>query len=307
MRSESRTILVLLGPTGVGKSRTSLKLALKFGGEIINCDSMQVYRGFDIGTDKPPTHDRKAVPHHLLDLVDPEVQFTAADFVAGALGAIRDIRRRKRLPIVVGGTGLYVRALLEGLFPGPGRNPEIRRRLEDEAAGEGLENLFRRLETIDPDYARTIRGRDRVRIIRALEVHEVSGKTMSEHFPATESFVKEFQTVKIGLDLDRKDLYSRIEDRVDRMFEAGLPAEVERLIGRGVREDAPPFKALGYKWVLKSLKGEINLEEAKARTKLDTRHYAKRQMTWFRKMEGIVWFSPEDYAALEEYVAKNIQ
>ncbi len=307
MRSESRTILVLLGPTGVGKSRTSLKLALKFGGEIINCDSMQVYRGFDIGTDKPPAHDRKAVPHHLLDLVDPEVQFTAADFVAGALGAIRDIRRRKRLPIVVGGTGLYVRALLEGLFPGPGRNPEIRRRLEDEAAVEGLENLFRRLETIDPDYARTIRGRDRVRIIRALEVHEVSGKTMSEHFPATESFVKEFRTVKIGLDLDRKDLYSRIEDRVDRMFEAGLPAEVERLIGRGVREDAPPFKALGYKWVLKSLKGEINLEEAKARTKLDTRHYAKRQMTWFRKMEGIVWFSPEDYAALEEYVAKNIQ
>lgn len=307
MRSESRTILVILGPTGVGKSRTSLKLALRLGGEIINCDSMQVYRGFDIGTDKPPVEDRKAVPHHLLDVVDPEIQFTAADFVAGALGAIRDIQGRERLPIVVGGTGLYVRALLEGLFPGPGRNPEIRRRLEAEAAGEGLDGLFRRLETIDPDYARTIRGRDRVRIIRALEVHEVSGKTMSEHFPTTESFVKEFRTVKIGLDLNRRDLYSKIEDRVDRMFEAGLPAEVERLIGRGVREDAPPFKALGYKWVLKSLKGEIDIEEAKARTKLDTRHYAKRQMTWFRKMEGIVWFSPEDYTALEEYVAKNIQ
>jgi len=307
LRSESRTILVILGPTGVGKSRTSLKMALRFGGEIINCDSMQVYRGFDIGTDKPPAEDRKAVPHHLLDVVDPEVQFNAADFAAGALGAIRDILARKKLPLVVGGTGLYVRALLEGLFPGPGRNPEVRRRLEAEAAGEGLDGLFRRLERIDPDYARKIRGRDRVRIIRALEVHEVSGKTMSEHFPATESLVKEFRTLKLGLDRNRTELYARIEDRVDRMFEAGLPAEVERLIGRGVPEDAPPFKALGYKWVLKSLKGEIDIEEAKARTKLDTRHYAKRQMTWFRKMEGVVWFSPEDDAALEEYVAKNIQ
>ena len=307
MHSENRTILVILGPTAVGKSRTSLKLALRFGGEIINCDSMQVYRGFDIGTDKPPAGDRKAVPHHLLDAVDPEVQFTAADFAAGALDAIRDILARKKLPLVVGGTGLYIRALLEGLFPGPGRNPEIRRRLETEAAREGLDGLFRRLERIDPDYARKIRGRDRIRIIRALEVHEVSGKTMSEHFPATESFVKEFRTLKIGLDRNRKDLYSRIEDRVDRMFEAGLTDEVERLIGRGVPEDVPPFRALGYKWVLKSLKGEIDIAEAKARTKLDTRHYAKRQMTWFRKMEGVVWFSPDNYAALEEYVGKNIQ
>jgi tRNA dimethylallyltransferase len=305
--SEAGNLVIILGPTGVGKSRTGLKLALKFGGEIINCDSMQVYRGFDIGTDKPSLEARRAVPHHLIDVADPSDQFTAADFVTGALQAVDGILGKKNLPFILGGTGLYVKALLDGLFLGAGRDPEVRRRLETEAAEKGLETLFLRLEAIDPAYARKVRSRDKIRIVRALEVYETTGKPISEHFRSTESFVKDFHLVRIGLRLERQALYTRIEDRVERMFADGLVDEVNRLLGQGVPEEAPPFRALGYRWALKFIRNEVGLEEAKARTKLDTRHYAKRQMTWFRKMEGVAWFSPEDDAALENHLAKNIQ
>lgn len=307
MAPESGKLIVILGPTGVGKSRTGLALAEKFGGEIINCDSMQVYRGFDIGTDKPSPRDRERIPHHLLDVADPSVQFTAADFVSGAVAAIAGIRERRRLSFIVGGTGLYLRALLEGLFPGAGRDPEVRRRLEAEAADEGLEGLFRRLEGIDPAYARIVRNHDKVRIIRALEVYETTGKPISEHFRGTRSAVEGWRPVKIGLKLDRPVLYRRIEERVDRMFESGLVGEVERLIAGGIREDAPPFRALGYRWVMKFIKSQVGLDEAIAMTKLDTRHYAKRQTTWFGKMEAVSWFDPEKRAALEDHVQKNIQ
>jgi len=305
--SEAGNLVIILGPTGVGKSRTGLKLALKFSGEIINCDSMQVYRGFDIGTDKPSLEARRAVPHHLLDVADPSDQFTAADFVTGALRAVDGIHGKKNLPFIIGGTGLYVKALLDGLFPGAGRDPEVRRRLEAEAAEKGLETLFNKLETIDPAYARKVRSRDKVRIVRALEVFETTGKPISAHFGGTESFVKDFHLVRIGLRLEKPALYKRIVDRVERMFAGGLVEEVNRLLEQGVREDAPPFRALGYRWALKFIRNEVGLEEAKARTKLDTRHYAKRQMTWFRKMGGVAWFSPEDDAALENHLAKNIQ
>jgi tRNA dimethylallyltransferase len=300
-------LIVILGPTGVGKSRTGLALAGKYGGEIIACDSMQVYRGFDIGTDKPSPSDRERVRHHLVDVADPRAQFTAADFVAGAVAAIADIRGRGGRPFIVGGTGLYLRALLDGLFPGAGRDPEIRRRLEVEAAGAGLESLFRRLEAIDPAYARVIRSRDKVRIIRALEVHETTGRPISEHFRGTRSAVAGWRTARIGLKLDRAVLNRKIDERVDRMFEAGLVAEVEGLLAAGIPEGAPPFRALGYRWVVKLIKSEIGRDEAIAMTKLDTRHYAKRQMTWFGKMEGIAWFDPEDRTALEDYVRKNIE
>ena len=307
MDSESGNLVIILGPTGVGKSRVGLSLALKFSGEIINCDSMQVYRGFDIGTDKPSLEARRTVPHHLLDVADPSDQFNAADFVAETLRAVDDILGKKNLPFIIGGTGLYIKALLDGLFPGAGRDPEVRRRLEVETAERGLGTLFNRLEAIDPAYARKVRGRDRSRIVRALEVFETTGKTISEHFRGTESFVKDFHLVRIGLRMERQALYKRIEDRVERMFAGGLVDEVNRLLGQGVPEDAPPFRALGYRWALKFLRNEVGLEEAKARTKLDTRHYAKRQMTWFRKMEGVAWFSPEDDTALENHLAKNIQ
>jgi tRNA dimethylallyltransferase len=305
--SEARSLVVVLGPTGVGKSGAALGLAAKFRGEIINADSMQVYRGFDIGTDKPTAADRKAVPHHLLDVADPADQFTAADFVAGALEAMADIHGRDRVPFIVGGTGLYIKALLDGLFPGPGRDPEVRSRLEAEAARGGLEALFRRLKKVDPVYALKIRARDRIRIVRALEVFETTGKPISEHFHDTESFVKGLRQVRVGLELDRAALVGRIEERVDRMFAAKLVEEVQSLLARGVAAEAPAFKGLGYKQVLAFLRSEIGLEEARDLVKRETRRYAKRQMTWFRKMSGIAWFRAGDTPALEDHVGKNIQ
>ncbi len=307
MDSEAGNLVIILGPTGVGKSRTGLKLALKFSGEIINCDSMQVYRGFDIGTDKPSLEARRAVPHHLLDVADPSDQFTAADFVAGRCGPWTASSERKISLSSSEARAFTSRPSWTAFSPAPAGTPRSGGELEAEAAEKGLGSLFNRLEAIDPAYARKVRSRDKVRIVRALEVFETTGKPISEHFRGTESFVKDFHLVRIGLRLERQALYKRIEDRVERMFAGGLVEEVDRLLGQGVPEDAPPFRALGYRWVLKFIRNEVGFEEAKARTKLDTRHYAKRQMTWFRKMEGIAWFSPEDDAALENHLAKNIK
>jgi len=307
LQPEAPVLIIVLGPTAVGKSRVAVDLSLRFGGEVVSGDSIQVYRGFDIGTDKPTVEARRGVPHHLIDIVGPEVQFTAADFVREALSAARGIAARGRLPIVAGGTGLYIKALCDGLFPGPGRDPALRAALEAEAREKGLETLFRRLEAVDPEYAHKIRGRDRIRIIRALEVHAATGRPISEHFRATESPVKGRTVVRLGLRLEKDELYRRIDARVDRMFERGLLEEVRGLLARGIPETAPPFRALGYSHVLRHLKGEIGLLEAAALTTTDTRHYAKRQMTWFRKMAGIVWFSPDDGPALEEHVQNQLQ
>ena len=300
-------LVVVLGPTAVGKSRVAVDLALRFGGEVISGDSIQVYRGFDIGADKPTAESRRGVPHHLVDIVGPEVQFTAADFVREALAAARDIAARSRVPVVAGGTGLYLKALLDGLFPEPGRDPAVRAALEAEAREKGLDVLFRRLEAVDPDYARKVRDRDRVRIVRALEVHAATGRPISEHFRATESPVKGRTVVRLGLRLEREELRRRIGDRVDRMFERGFVDEVRGLLARGIPETAPAFRALGYGHVLRHLRGEIGRAEAAELTKTDTRQYAKRQMTWFRKMDGVAWFSPEDRAALEEHVRNGLQ
>lgn len=307
MPSDIPNLVVILGPTAVRKSLKAIDLALRFGGEVVNGDSVQVYRGFDIGTDKPSPESRRGVRHHLIDIVDPDIQFTAADFVREALRAAREIAGRGLLPLVVGGTGLYLKALLDGLFPGPGRNPALRAALEAEAREKGLGALYERLEAVDPEYARKVRGRDRIRIIRALEVYEATRRPLSEHFLRTESPVQGVNVVRIGLRLDREILCRRIEDRVDRMFARGLMEEVRSLLERGVREDAPPFRALGYRHVLRHFAGDLSLDEAKALTKQDTRRYAKRQMTWFRKMDGVTWFSPDDGRGLEENLQKHLQ
>lgn len=286
----------------MGKSAAGIYLAQRFGGEIINCDSMQVYRGFDIGTDKPTPEMRKRVPHHLLDVAEASAQFTAADFVRQALAAVRQIEERGRLPFVVGGTGLYLKALLDGLFPGPGRSPEVRGMLEREAAEKGLQRLRSQLEEVDPRYARLIGEKDKVRIIRALEVFHLTRKPISEHFKNTRSELADFHLFKIGLQLERRELYRIIEERVDRMFERGIVAEVSGLLAAGAEESAPPFRALGYKHVLAHLKGTISLDEAKRLTKQDTRHYAKRQISWFRKMTGVSWFPAGDDTALAAFL-----
>ncbi|MBM3310039.1 MAG: tRNA (adenosine(37)-N6)-dimethylallyltransferase MiaA [Candidatus Aminicenantes bacterium] len=297
MSSDARPLVFLVGPTAAGKSALALDLASRLDGEVVACDSMQVYRGFDIGTDKPSAKDRARIPHHLLDIVPPEAQFTAADFAARAVEAIEDIVRRGRFPLVVGGTGLYFKALEDGLFPGPGRDEILRRRLEEEAEAGGVESLWERLAALDPDYALKTGRRDKVRLIRALEVQSLTGLPLSRHFLRTRSLLAGFRVAKFGLECPRDELVRRIEARVDSMFARGLVGEVEGLLARGVPATAPPFKAIGYKEVLLHLQGTIGLPEAVGRTKVETRQYAKRQMTWFRKMRDVRWGGGEDIAA----------
>jgi tRNA dimethylallyltransferase len=304
LSAEAKKILIIVGPTAVGKTATALWLAQEFSGEIISCDSMQVYRGFDLGTDKPSPEERKLVPHHLIDFLDPTEQFSAADFAFQALAIAEEIIGRGHLPIVVGGTGLYHRALTAGLFKGPGRDQALRQKLKTEAREFGLEKLYQKLQEVDPEYARKITPKDSIRIIRALEVYYKTGRPISEHFRLTESPLQArgFIPGQIGLKLERKELYRRIEERVDRMFEKGLVAEVRKLLEMGLPEEATPFKGLGYRQVLRYLKGEISLEEAIRLTKLETRHYAKRQMTWFRKTPGLTWFQPTEKDQIRKYV-----
>jgi tRNA dimethylallyltransferase len=303
---KAKNLVVILGPTGVGKSSIAVKLSKETAGEIINCDSMQVYKGFDIGTDKIPSDKREGVPHHLLDVADPSTQFTAADFVDLAVDAIDSIMKRKKLPVIVGGTGLYLKALIDGLFPGGKSDLSLRRKLEKEAREKGLERLREKLMKVDPTYCQKIHSNDKVRIIRALEVYLSTKKPISAHFSDTQSAVEDFNLIKIGLKLERQKLYSRIEQRADKMFERGLIQEVENLLQKGIDENSPPFRALGYKYALQFLKKEISLEEAISLTKRDTRHYAKRQMTWFRKMTGIGWFSPEEYSPILKHVKDSL-
>lgn len=267
---------------------------------------MQVYKGFDIGTDKPPREMREDIPHHLLDIVDASYQYTAADFVRDALRAIEEITGRNRLPFIVGGTGLYIKSLLEGIFPGPGRNPALRLRLNKEAEEEGLESLWEKLKQVDPAYAEKTGKNDKVRIIRALEVYLTTQKPFSEHFLRTKSQVEDFHILKIGLQLEREVLKKRIDQRVDRMFETGIVEEAASLLRQGVGENSPPFRGLGYAQVLKYIKKEIPLEEAVSTAKKETRQYAKRQMTWFRKMQGITWFFPGDRPSLVSFLEAHL-
>ncbi len=307
MKSEEKNLVIILGPTGVGKSQTAIKIAQTFQGEIINCDSMQVYKGFNIGTDKIPPEERKNIPHHLLDSSEASQQFTVADFVTLSLKEAVSILRRNRLPIITGGTGLYLKALIYGLFPEGKKKPEFRKKLEKEAHEYGLERLRKKLVQVDPHYAQKIGVNDKQRIIRALEVYYATGIPFSEHFRNTKSFVKNFNIIQIGLKLERQALYKRINDRVEQMFEKGMVKEVQNLLALGIEESSPPFRALGYKQVLRFLKNEITLEEAIRLTQRDTRHYAKRQMTWFKKMEGIQWFSPQDFPSIVKHIQTSLK
>lgn len=302
MALDRPSLVFLVGPTAAGKSAAAIALAERLDGEIVSCDSMQVYRGFDIGTDKPSAEDRARIPHHLLDVVDPEAQFTAAEFAVLALEAVAGIRERGRLPLIAGGTGLYFKALEEGLFPGPGRDDALRRLLDEEARTKSVEALWRRLAAVDPAAAAKTGRRDRIRIVRALEVQALTGIPLSDHFRRTESRLAGFRTIKIGVQWPRPELVRRIEERIDRMFARGFVREVEDLLARGVPETAPPFRALGYRHVLRSLRGEIGPAEAMEKTKIETRQYAKRQMTWFRKMKDVRWFSPPEMEAISAHV-----
>ena len=281
---------VVLGPTASGKSELAIHIALAMGGEIVNCDSMQIYRGFDIGTAKVLEAARHGVPHHLIDVANPDQVFTAGEYARVARDVLRRIAKRGRMAVVVGGTGFYLRALLEGLFRGPARDPAIRARLERrEQKRPG--SLHRILSRLDPLAAARIHSNDKNKIIRALEVRLVEGKPISELFDRGREGLEGFRPIKIGLNPPRPLLYQRMDARAVRIFEQGLVDEVRGLLAAGVPRGSKPFESLGYKQALEVIEGRLTREQALAATQLETRRYAKRQLTWFRKEHGVHWLS----------------
>lgn len=291
-------LVVLVGPTGVGKSAVAVEFALLTGGEVVSADSMQVYRGLDIGTDKITLEERRGVPHHLLDVVPPDYTFTVAEYQSRAVEVIREIHERGCLPILVGGTGLYVRAVVDGgLFPDPGPHLEIRERLRREAEERGYQHLYERLREVDPEAAAKLHPRDLRRVIRALEVYEATGQPISLLQKKWRARKPRYNALFFGLTMDRARLYRRIEERVERQFARGLVQEVEALWRAGYFQRGTARQALGYKEVLGYLEGRYDLETAKRILKAATRHYAKRQYTWFRRDGRITWLNVEAFSS----------
>lgn len=291
---EKVKIVIILGPTSSGKTELAVRLAERCGGEIVNADSMQVYRGMDIGTAKPAKQLRNRVPHHLVDIVDPDEEFSASDFRREADRVIQDISRRGKRVFVAGGTGLYIKALLKGLVDSPPGGGQLRTILQDEARSLGGEELLRRLGEVDPVTAGGLHPHDQVRIIRALEVFLQTGCPISQFRREHEFSGDYYKCLKIGIAVERSELYRRIEERVEKMMSSGFLGEVESLKFRGFPIDVKPFRAIGYKELLIHLAGDLSLPEAVELIKRDTRRYAKRQITWFKKDPEINWVEYPD-------------
>jgi tRNA dimethylallyltransferase len=301
-----RNLLVIIGPTATGKTKLALRLAAEYSGEIINSDALQVYRGFDIGTAKPSRSERDRVRHHLVDILNPQESYSAGQFARLARESIRDIRGRGHLPIVVGGSGLYLRALLQGISPLPEIDPTIKAALRDELRSSGLESLYRELQKVDEATAMNLHGMDSQRILRALEVARSTGKPLSEWIREKPFGRSEIASTKIGLTIPRGILYDRIADRVRAMMQQGWLAEVQEILSSGVGLSDPAFQALGYRQLGLHLRGEISLEEALAETIRATRRFSKRQMTWFRKERDVTWFEALESESLTNGVTSHL-
>jgi len=280
--------IAILGPTASGKSALGLALAERLGGEIVACDSTAVYRGFDIGTDKVPVEDQRGIPHHLVDVAEPTESYDAARYARDASVVIADILRRGRVPIVVGGSGFYYRALTRGLFPGPGRDTELRARLNASADRRGVEWLWRMVRRVDPESARRIQPRDRMRLVRALEVYFLTGRNLTSHFAETRAPL-DMPITAFGLRLPAALTAERVARRVDEQFARGVMDEVRALLSRGVPPTAHPFSGLVYRQALELLNGVR--DEAATRTLIvqENRRYARRQLIWFRKEPNLRW------------------
>ncbi|MEX2299685.1 MAG: tRNA (adenosine(37)-N6)-dimethylallyltransferase MiaA [Bryobacterales bacterium] len=283
-------LVAVLGPTASGKSELGLAIAERFRGEVVNFDSVQVYRGFDIGAAKLPPDQRRGIPHHALDIVDATEVFTAGDYARQARLTLAEIRERSRLPVLVGGTGFYLRALLDGLFRGPERDETLRRRLEQRSAERPAGYLHRVLLRLDAASARRIHPNDTPKLTRAIEVCLLGKRPMSELWGQGREPLQGFRVLRVGLDPGRERLLERIELRTARIFECGLIEETRRLLQSGVARSARPFSALGYCEALAHLDGKLSLAQAIELTARMTRRYAKRQMTWFRREPGVEWF-----------------
>jgi tRNA dimethylallyltransferase len=299
-------VVAIVGPTGVGKSELAVFLGENLNGEIINFDSIQFYKELNIGTAKPDEELRKKVPHHLYDLLELDEEFNAAKFVEIADRLIKEIWERGKIPIFVGGTGLYLRALEYGLFP-----IEIPQEIRDKIrkkAEEDLSSLYEELKKLDPEYAQKISSKDKVRITRALEVIYTSGRPFSEFHKKNPFFEKKrYDIIKIGLNLPRKKLYQKINLRVLKMIEMGWIEEVKALLEKGWSPQLKPFKAIGYKYIIQYLQGKLSLEEAIKLIQRDTRRYAKRQLTWFKKEPDIYWFKPEEKEKILSFLKEKLK
>jgi tRNA dimethylallyltransferase len=282
-------IVAIVGPTASGKSGLGLALAQTLGGEIVACDSTAVYRGFDIGTDKVPPSEQCGIPHHMVDIAEPARDYTAADYARDAMQVIRGIHGRGRLPVLVGGTGFYYRALARGLFPGPGRHDVIRGRLEALAARHGAGRLHRLLGHIDPPSAARIQPRDVMRVVRALEVYYQSGRTLTDHFADTRAPLDGWNIIAIAVRPPWEEIADRISRRVDLQFARGIEDEVRSLLAGGVPASARPFTGYVYRRVLELVRGERDRASARELIVRENRHYARRQLIWFRKEPNLVW------------------
>ena len=282
-------LIVILGPTASGKSALGIELARRFHGEVLVCDSTQVYRHFDIGTAKVPASERQGIPHHLTDLVEPTAVFTAGEYRRRAIALLDDLKGRGKLPVITAGTGLYLRALLEGLADAPERSEELRARLREIADQRGPEHLHRMLGKIDPEASQKIAARDAQKVIRAIEIRKLAEKPVADVHRAGRSPLTGYSVTKIGLSPDRKTLYDRINDRTRAMIAAGWIDEVRRVLASGVEPDAKPFQFIGYAEIRSHLEGRLTEEQAVREIQQATRQFAKRQMTWFRREANVQW------------------
>jgi tRNA dimethylallyltransferase len=302
-RQNRPRVIVVCGPTGIGKTRTAIHLAERFNGEIIGADSMQIYRWMDIGTAKPTPAEQACVTHHMVDIVDPDTSYDAARYAQDAGNVIRELQDRGAVPIVAGGTGLYIKALIYGLFDSRPPDPDIRRELEHLADTHGPSYLHTQLTACDPQAAAGIHVNDRFRIIRALETYQATGRPISDHQRQHRFAQPRFATFKVGLTLPREDIYARIDQRVDQMVADGLLEEVRGLLARGYGAELKSMQSIGYRHMADHLINGVDWEETLRLFKRDTRRYAKRQFTWFRADPDITWIAPNQIGSLQSAIA----
>ena len=300
-------VVIIGGPTGIGKTAVAIRVAQRFGGEIVNADSMQIYRKMDTGTAKPTPEEQALVKHHLIDIINPDQPFDAVRFADMAGKIITQLVEKQILPLVVGGTGLYIKALVHGLFRENSSDPEVRKELHQIAETHGPEHLYRNLKQIDPATADRLHPNDTFRIIRALEVYRITGAPISDFHNTHRFSDRPYRTLKIGLDMDRKILYDRINSRVEAMIDEGLAEEVKQLLVIGYSAELKSMQSIGYRHMTDFIEGRLEWDEALDTMKRDTRRYAKRQLTWFRKDAEMIWFHPEQEneiaEKIEEFVA----
>jgi tRNA dimethylallyltransferase len=307
MKMKKKKIIQVLGPTGIGKSGVAVRLAESVGGEIISADSMQVYKDFDIGTDKIKPADRKSIPHHLVDILSDCSQFNASMFLEKSFDIAEDIIGRGKVPLVCGGTALYLKTMIKGIFPENKQKRVSRETLDRIVDRRGLVCLWNKLSQVDPGYARKIGKNDRIRIVRAMEIFYNNGAPPSELFRKTQTPFQDYEFIRVGLNMAREKLYARIEKRVNDMITGGLLEEVVRLRER-YGPGCPPFKSVGYKEILVYLEGEdLCLEGAVDLIKQHSRNFAKRQLSWFRQEKDIDWFDPDRIADIENYVLRRLK